>query len=74
MSSIENPRITVRATAVCPYCGYQNEWPVKVSSYDTDNRFFLYCDCEDGGCDELIAVQVSVRTLTTAFKLVKEGE
>jgi len=52
----------------CPYCEHENK---RV----TDRRLIqelLYCDVEDGGCDQLVVVKFHVTTSTTALKV--EGE
>ena len=50
----------------CPYCKHGNKTV-------TDKRAdLLYCDAEDGGCDQLVVVKFIVTTSTEVFKV--EGE
>ena len=50
----------------CPYCKHENK---SVTNKRTE---LLYCDAEEGGCDQLVVVKFIVTTSTEVFKV--EGE
>lgn len=50
----------------CPYCQHEN-------SHLTNERMeLLYCDAEEGGCDQLAVVMFTITTSTQVLKV--EGE
>ena len=50
----------------CPYCKHENK---AVTDKHID---LVYCDAEEGGCDQLVVVKFTVTTSTEVFKV--EGE
>lgn len=62
-------RIKARSRFLCPHCRHENSAVVDVTSRTSDNRFFVRCDQEDGGCDRLLAIEVEVVTVVTPYRL-----
>ena len=50
----------------CPYCGMHHEQFFDPSACATQLQ---YCDSEDGGCDNLVALKFSVFAIATPFAL-----
>lgn len=50
----------------CPYCEHKNK------TRSDKRRELLYCDNEEGGCDQLVVVDLIVMTSTKVRKV--EGE
>ena len=60
--------LTIRPKLKCPHCGTDNATLLTVDSVIM-NRFFIRCDVEIGGCDELFAIEVNMKTDVTVWKL-----
>ncbi len=45
----------ISAKIECPYCGHINEIVYNVNNYNTDD--VIYCDCENGGCDQPFVIK-----------------
>ncbi len=59
-------------TATCPHCGFLN----KISSQFLENRNpkAIYCDSEEGGCDKLFVVKVTLIPKIEIFNVVVPEE
>ena len=60
--------LIIRPKLKCPYCGTDNSTLLTIDSVIM-NRFFIRCDVEIGGCDELFAIEVNMKTDVTVWKL-----
>ena len=60
--------LIIRPKLKCPHCGTDNATMLTIDSVIM-NRFFIRCDVEIGGCDELFAIEVNMKTDVTVWKL-----
>ena len=60
--------LIIRPKLKCPHCGTEIATMLTIDSVIM-NRFFIRCDLEDGGCDELYAIEVDMRPALTVWKL-----
>ena len=60
--------LIIRPKLKCPHCGTDNATLLTIDS-GIMNRFFIRCDVEIGGCDELFAIEVNMKTDVTVWKL-----
>ena len=52
----------------CPHCGFKNK---RTMNNTLTQRNVTHCDVDEGGCDEMVAVEASVTTTVnvTTYKL-----
>lgn len=60
MKEMANKKLTFHdITVICPYCKHPNKYNQMDVGIGTGHRF-IYCDCEDGGCDRQFILKTSV--------------
>ena len=60
--------LIIRPKLKCPHCGNETATMLTIDSVIM-NHFFIRCDLEDGGCDELYAIEVNIKPVVTVWKL-----
>lgn len=58
----------------CPHCGMEQNGLMEDICQNKVNIKFIYCDLEEGGCDEMSAVQVIPRMEVHVMKLVSVND
>lgn len=64
--------LTIRPLIKCPLCGHKQAYMLDIRC-TFGNHFFIRCDAEEGGCDELFAVEISVKTIVTTLVMTAKG-
>jgi len=59
-----NKRITYK----CPYCGFKNNLRINLSTFPQQGEV-VYCDSEEGGCDERLVLDISIELDVKIHKL-----
>ena len=52
----------------CPICGYENS--IAIDDHESRSQV-RFCDSDNGGCDNRVVVDVTVKVFATA-KMIKE--
>lgn len=67
--------VNVRFEWRCPHCGHNNVGykPVE-NSWGAMGTHLMYCDVEDGGCDNRFAIQVRAYVRVRVFTLTEVSD
>lgn len=66
MCKFENKIIRI----LCPYCSFFNELRLSMANYYSINT--VWCDIENGGCDELFGYSVeTINVVTSTYTMEK---
>ena len=59
---------TISNIVTCPYCGHKNNIAYPVGDYRTND--IIYCDVENGGCDQPFVI-INPFRITFTSKILK---
>ena len=60
--------------ATCPYCNFINKWNLKIPKRRYIDYTGHYCDIDEGGCDKMFLVQLSLDVTAKSFAIEGHGE